>query len=103
MNFPEISLPDGLAILIGIFLAFMVLAWFFFPLAVWRSWDALKDIKKGRAEILKILQRRDAARSDLEELEKRPPTDVEGNKAGKDGENGEAVKIRTPAANPLNR
>ncbi len=59
MNFPEISLPDGLAVLIGIFLAFMVLAWFFFPLAIWRSWDALKAIKKGLA-----LQRRDAERPD---------------------------------------
>ena len=96
MNFPEISLPDGLAILIGIFLAFMVLAWFFFPLAVWRFWDALKDIKKGRADILKTLQRRDAERPDLEELKKRPPPDVEDSKVGKDGENGKAVKVRTP-------
>ena len=84
----------------GLFLLMMLLLWFLLPFSVFGIKPLLRKILWTQEGILDVQKRI------LKELEKQPPTKVEDSKAGKDGENGkdgEAVKVRTPATNPLGR
>ena len=79
---------------VGLFLLMLLLLWFLLPFSVFGVKPLLRKILWTQKGILDVQERI------LKELEKQPPTDVEDSKAGKDGE---AVKARTPATNPLGR
>jgi|TARA_Y100000296_G_scaffold69156_1_gene82795 hypothetical protein len=81
----------------GLFLLMMLLLWFLLPFSVFGIKPLLRKILWTQKRVLDVQERI------LKELEKQPPTEVEDSKAGKDGENGKVVEIRTPAASPLGR